>query len=274
MPRSFSPDAVIVLPRISVADAIALAAKLEGVALPPKPAGKGKAPKKPTLTPAIKAALSEVKKARETLEKEAARIPEKPVLVRQADLAEDTAVGALYDVLKGWARLPSSVAGADAARRVIEKMFADGVAFVMESVDREWAIVQGKLHNLDAETQAGIALVGATPILQHLRTVHATYGDVIGVTAPRAFVVESPHVRKKLDALRAALRDYVLKVAASIDKKKLAATTARRDLLLAPVMAMEPPPVARKPSTAKAKPAKGAAAGATAAPSDGSGSPA
>jgi hypothetical protein len=245
----------VALPRLGVADAIALATNLESTAVPPKPVGKGKAPKRPTLTPSIKAALVEVRKAREALQKESARVPEKPIIVRQADLAEDTAVGALWDVLNGWARLPSSVPGADAARRVIEKLFAEGVAFVTETVDREWAILEGKLHALDAETQAGVALVGATPILQHLRTVHATYGDVIGVTSPRAFIVESAQVRKKLDALREALRDYVVKVAASVDKKKLAATTARRDALLAPMANVgAPPPPGKKPSTAKAKP--------------------
>ena len=243
MARSLDTQSVSFLPYLSAEDAITLATKLEAAAFPPKVATTGKrgakpksskASARPKLTPAMSAAMKDVIAACAALKKEMARTPPPPVLVRKADEAEDAAIGALHDVLKGWARAPSSVPGGDAARRVIAKLFADGASFVHESVDREWAIVEGKLASIDATTASDLALVGATPLLQHLRTVHVTYGEVIGATTPRPTAGPAPQVRKRFDALRGALNQYVLKVVASVDKSK-PGSAALRDVLLAPL---------------------------------------
>src|SRR5262249_43788212 len=88
--------------------------------------------------------------------------------------------------------------------------------------------------------------------LEHLRAVHATYGQVVGTTQA-ARREESPAVGECRMVLTEALRDYVLQVSAAMRRRKKPLASEIAERLLRPLADW------RTPGAAKTQP-KGPAA--------------
>lgn len=108
--------------------------------------------------------------------------------------------------------------------------------FVNIRYEREWAVVDSKLKLIgDEKLDAQIATVGAVPALSLLKSVHATYGSVIGTTD---VLPDPPEVGKTRDALLAALRKYIVRIVAHVEPKQ-PETQELADALLLPLSEWE-----------------------------------
>lgn len=100
-----------------------------------------------------------------------------------------------------------------------ERLFPDGLAFLTLAHKAQWAEGDKRLKQVDGEGHAASleALVGA-PFLAEVRAAQQLYGEVLGLLAAPAEVVEAAAVREPLLALRRALRSYALQVVAAADE--------------------------------------------------------
>jgi hypothetical protein len=134
----------------------------------------------------------------------------------------------------------------DDAEKARMRLFGDGLEFVNWKVEKEWAIVHSKIAIIDTQEEGILPILqslGAMPILEHLRKVHATYGNTIGTTQVPE---ESPAVREKRDALLESMRIYVVRVSASVEPDD-PGTKERADALLRPLMQWRGNPSAPRP---------------------------
>ena len=120
MERSFDAQSLVVLPRLTASDAVALGTELSTAA-------KGK--KLPT---PLSGALKKVVGATGVLEKVLAA-KDQPLAsgneARAADQAEDNAWAALSEFLASHLRLPDRMPETKKAREVIAQLFGDGLKF-------------------------------------------------------------------------------------------------------------------------------------------------
>jgi len=223
MPRSFTPTAVVSLPRVDARDAVALASAVEAAA-----AGQQGVP------PYVLSAVAQIADDRQALQKAiAAGPPAGAITKKEADRVEDLAITSLHALLLAWGRLEEFLPEAKGAQEVVERIFKDGVSFVNSRVEKEWAIIDSKLKTIaDEGLEAKIAAVGALPILEFLKQTHATYGAVIGTTDAAADPVE---VGKHREALLDSLRVYVMRASGLVERNK-PETQALADALLRPIV--------------------------------------
>lgn len=231
MARSVEPSDIISLPRVNAHGAISLAQGLES-------ATRDEAGKTYKLSEPVKAALEDMNEDRAALQ-EALGAPAAPApVVREADILEDNAVGALVDVLRGWSRVAGQIPQGDVADKLLTRLFSGGLGFLNDKPVEEHAQVDTRLKIIESENLgADIAQLGATPLLSHLKKTHQRYGEVTGATKPKA-APESPEVRAKLDALLESIRHYVGAVVGSIVRKK-PETKALAERLLLPLTTWE-----------------------------------
>jgi hypothetical protein len=137
-----------------------------------------------------------------------------PQAQKHADDVVDNAWGAFNDWLLGWTRVPAE--NQDAATKLYDMLFTEGLAFLKAKYKTEYAESDARLRALTPDHEALIETLGGTPILQHLRDAHAAYGVALGVTEVQPTPTKTT-IRAELDAVRAALRDYVAKVVAYED---------------------------------------------------------
>jgi hypothetical protein len=257
MPRAHSPSALVSLPTLDAPSALALASSLEAAA-------KGDKKHPPKLTEPVAESLDDLTAARAALQTALAGAPAVERLTpKEADRDEDTAVGAPYAILTAWARLAGVLPEGDTAQRLLARLFPEGIELVNFKVEREWAAVDTILKTIHAEAlDASLASLGLAPAIDHLKKVHARYGEAIGVTKPLP-AAERPEVRESLDALAAAIRQYVVAVSGSVIRSK-PATQALADALLRPLAEWRSdPPKARAPTGAlPAQPPEAPATGA------------
>ncbi|HUU20965.1 MAG TPA: hypothetical protein VM389_00385 [Phycisphaerae bacterium] len=148
---------------------------------------------------------------------------------RPADNAVDGAWGGMHARLQAWERLPGDahpeVARAEAIRGAL---FPDGLAFLTLPYDRQWAESQRRLDHIDAGSLAAdIDSLCAPAFLAAVRTAHARYGIVLGITevAPEPAEVQAS-LREPFAAFRAALSRYVMKLVGTLDDEDPAAVRA------------------------------------------------
>jgi hypothetical protein len=75
--------------------------------------------------------------------------------------------------------------------------------------------------------------LGGGPILDQLGKAHAAYGKALGITFAKA-TPESPAIRDGLDTLQDAMRRYVVRVVATVERDD-SASEAFAAKLLAPI---------------------------------------
>jgi hypothetical protein len=245
--RTFAPEDLVVLPRLNAHQALALASALVAAA------GHGSLPD--FLHSMHNRLVERTNDLRAVLgPKVVASRPDQ----KAADFAEDNAVNALEEVMHGWGRLPDSVAGASELRAAHARLFGTGMSFLTLKYKEEWAQVEARLDMIQRESiDQLLASIGATPVLANLIAAHEAYGKAIGITAT-SIPVEDPKVRAALDTVVAALRAYVLRVAALADPEATSAADKDRNALveklLAPLQQWESDPIAAAATTPPAPP--------------------
>lgn len=241
MTRAFKPREAVTLPRLDATSAVALALLLVAAAEPePEP---GAPPPEP-LPPPIAEALGEVKVDLKSLQVESAAL-EGATGIRSADLAEDNAFGSLRDWLAAWARLPPGHPSGDSARKLLKRLFPDGLGFVRLPVEKERAVADGKLAVIQDEGLGpAILALGGGPLLEHVQATHAAYGKIID--AAKAGPADLPAIREKLDRLLDAMQIYTVRVMASVERDA-PATQKRAEDLLRPLLEWDRSPPAPKP---------------------------
>jgi hypothetical protein len=217
------------------------------------------------LPAAVEEALEELASAHTALEGAVARrlaaSPSgvDPTRTRAADLALDAAWSALYGVVRSWSRVPHHPEGAVAAA-LLPKLFPNGVKFVLLPYKLEWAESSTRLLLIEQEALAGeVEKLGCASLLPLIRAAHREYGDALGVTTVPEPESTALTVRDAFDAFMGALRDYIIRVRASIRRRE-PETHALAQTLLAPIQRWEDPRGAVKAAERHAVPPSGAPA--------------
>lgn len=144
-----------------------------------------------------------------------------PPDTKGADQDLDHAWGSLHAVIRGYADMPAKSAAAAAlkadAQALLALLFPTGLAFLKEDYLTEHAQSGAKLALLAAEERAPVLhRLGLGPMLLNLNAAQEAYGAALGLTAPIT-PPPSPQVREKLDALRHASRDFLVRAVAVND---------------------------------------------------------
>lgn len=136
----------------------------------------------------------------------------------EADRRIDDAWRSFSNWLGAMAGMPDgSFEGQDKIRALNTMLFDEGLTFIVLSYREEWTQSETRLKAIDEGGFAGlIETLGGTPFLRNLKTAHARYGEALGIKAPIA-VKDGPEIREHLDNVTAAMKDYVVKVAAWAD---------------------------------------------------------
>ncbi len=222
--RSYASADLVDLPQSDAATAIALASALDAAA-----------EQQASLPTTVKDARAEMVADAASLLAALETAPPPEKILRAIDAREDSAVGALYDTCRAFARLQGEIPEGDIARGLIDRVFPDGIAFVKEKARKEWSVVEGKLKVIDEEQlESQFAQLGALPILAHLRQVHIQYGEATGMTKPIE-MPEAAAVGEHRRALLESIKHYVVAVSGSV-RRKVPATQKLADELLAPLV--------------------------------------
>ena len=157
--------------------------------------------------------------------------------IQELDRILDNCWSGIDDRLLGLTKLPAGIPGVAEAASLRRRLFPDGLAFLKLAYKLEWSESQTRLHliekdNLGPEMDR---LVGK-PFLPALKQAHANYGRALGMSEPLVDVPGVPQVREAFDKFVKALRDYVVKVVASVEDDE-PKTQVVADALLAPIEA-------------------------------------
>ena len=229
MNRSFAPNDIIALPRLTAISTARLLFELLKAANDEK--------KLPAIIAADRDELSRAHEALGDALKSRIRdtIAQTPV-VRAADHVEDNAFGALVDWLRAFARLPHDRhPEAILAQRVLDAVFPGGLTFLTISPADEWQEAETRLA-LIAEEHHDVTIkkLGGASFLAELTHAHVAYGEALGITKAKP-VAQAQPVREPLDNAHEALRAYVLRVSAYVRKSE-PETAALAGRLLAPLV--------------------------------------
>lgn len=234
MKRTFNPTHFTTLPRLDANGAAVLAQSLETAAT----RDENGAPL--VLPEPVAAALADMHTARLSLQEVLTSAPDPEPELRSRALQEGAAIGAFYDMCTGWRRLAGRVSQGDVAAMLIARLFSDGLSFVNSSPKNVWGVVETKLKIIERENlEPQIAQLGATPVLAHLREVHARFGQVTGATGLLR-ADEPAQVRTVRQDLEGSMRLYVVAVAGSIQRRR-PETQALAEMLLRPLLEWREP---------------------------------
>lgn len=163
---------------------------------------------------------------------------------RVADEGEDAAFAILQGWLSALARLPVSFPEAAQAQGVLDVLFEDGLRFTQLPYKKEWAEADARLARLHRDgLDTVIESLGGRSILRNLRQAHDEYGRALGITQPSP-EADPTSMREPLQAVRGALRSYVLQVTSHADSEDSEAAQALAERLLTPLRSFAP----RKPA--------------------------
>jgi hypothetical protein len=231
MGRTFSAESLVSMPRVNVDSGLALWQALRAVV-----AAESKLPK------FIQAPWSVVdREGTQLFDLAQARLAESgkgagAMTKRNADHAVDNAVGALAQFLESWTRLPDSLPQAQLAATVRQALFPEGLGFLNLPYEQEWAQVERRLRLMKSEgIDKDIERLGGAPFVKHLGEAQAAYGKVLGLTKAAELPPETVGLYEPLEALRSAMRLYVIKVTAYRDESE-PETVALADRLLRPLV--------------------------------------
>lgn len=225
MPRAFDPQTLIQLPVMDVGGAAAL-----GEALATAAAGQKKLPA--PIARARGRLAAAAAKLKKTIAGRVAPPGADSPRARAADRREDAICRALFTWLSGWALIPDPVDEAETARTIRAALFSEGLKFTQLPYKLEWSEVEARVTTLsEKKLDAKVAKLGGARFLTVLRAAHADYGAALGITAAPP-TPEKPALRKAFDAFAAALRTYVLKVAAHVEEDNPATAKLAAALLL------------------------------------------
>jgi hypothetical protein len=211
MPRSYTAQSFIQLPRLSASEASVLITRLLAAATAEAKALKGN-----TLPPAIERSRQRLTVAHTALDEVIApQAIADTTAKRKADRWIDSAWSAGFDWLSGWCKLPPEKnPHLDEARALMALVYPEALAFTKLPYRVEWQ--QSKLR-LDAIARDGhektFKHLGGAAFLANIIEAQEGYGIALGITVP-AVVEGASEVGARLLATLDAVRDYVSRVAA------------------------------------------------------------
>ena len=157
--------------------------------------------------------------------------------IQELDRILDNSWAGLDDRLQGLARLPAGKPGVAEAAALRKRLFPTGLGFLKLNYRLEWSESQTRLELIDREGLTGsIDQLAGKVFLQSIREGHESYGRALGMTAALETPATMPQVRGAMDAFLEALRNYIVKVMASVEPDE-PATQTTADALLAPFAA-------------------------------------
>jgi hypothetical protein len=216
MSQSFRPQDFIHLPPLGEAGTLTLVDELIEVSQ--------KTPKVPSHVTASLArlleSLDDAKKMIAARERAGSRLDPR---ARAADRALDDAWGALQSWLLGWTKLPDDAhPSVPDARALYAALFPKGLQFLTLDFKDEWTESQNRIdqilqHKLDAVFRA----LGGVAFLSALRAAHKNYGEALHITEGSSDRPDPDGlVRRSLEHMRMALREYVAQVAATVRRNE------------------------------------------------------
>lgn len=234
--RAFAVEDLVQLPRLSATDGVTVIHELVGALATAdrdreeaERARKGK--KKGANDPALLAAPDNVRaslrrladtgsaldRARAARQREAPKPPDK----RKADVRVDRAWGTLLAWMNAVCALEDGATpSVEEMQRVRDRVFPgpERLGFLSERYKRQWKLGEDRTEVIEREGLAAtIDAFGGARFLRNVVAAQQAYGAAVGMTAPVAPAAPKTPVRPALDAVLAALRDYVLKVRALAD---------------------------------------------------------
>lgn len=201
----FDPTPYVHAPTVDAPGALALAHAL--LSATPKGA-----------TPEVKRATAKLKSSVAALADVTTATPADKPNRRAADSAIDNAWGATHGRLVAYARLPESeYPKAARAQELVDRLFPDGLAFLQLPHKSEWTESDKRLRVIkDEKLRADVDALVGKEFLAEVERTHAIYGEVLGITKA-AGETSDVRVLEPLRAVRRAIADYALKVAAMAD---------------------------------------------------------
>jgi hypothetical protein len=177
-----------------------------------------------------------------------------PEVKKAADRAIDKAWSAFFKWLSGWCELPATRhPHTERALHLFNLCFFEGLKFTLRPYKIEWKDSQIRLEAIDHEGhRETFGLLGGEPFLAELNATQTTYGEVLGITAPKS-PAELATLGTKRDAVLTAIREYVTKVAAHPDPEE-PGSQELCDRLLRPLAEWESREAAATSETAGAAP--------------------
>jgi hypothetical protein len=135
---------------------------------------------------------------------------------RPADQRLDRAWAAVCRRLETLSELPETVPEAKQAAALHALLFPEGLTFLALPFEKEWAESEQRLKQIDEGSNAKMlaALVGDF-VLAELRTAHADYGRVLGITTAKEPETTTPALTEPLRALTQAIAAYALQLVAA-----------------------------------------------------------
>ncbi len=231
MKRQFTINDVVMLPRMKARELLAIARAL---VLNAHNLGNLERP--------VTEALHDVDAQHKALSEEMNGGEKKaPAQLKQADIAECNAVSALVDFASTWARLPEATYPAQVAtgRDCADVFREDGkLEFLKCKPIVKHSEVQRRIESLHARgLDEKIRELGGGPFLDHLARTHETYGAAV-MNATGDSEEETPAIRERATELAEAVKSYVIRVVATVDRKR-PETQTRANTLLAALRAWE-----------------------------------
>jgi hypothetical protein len=232
MPRTFTPQDLIQLPRLNAQDMVALVTELETVATPRRPLPGG-----------ADTAFVDLLAARDALRTELRDLGSQDPVDLASARAADSALDRAWTAFRDWTQSLAQLSDDDhphaaEARLLLVRLFPDGVTFVQKQYKEEWVESQTRLDRIAAEQLEGaIDRLGGTAFLKAIRRAHEAYGKVLHITVERPAPL-NPKIRTAMAAVDETLRIYATQVAASVARGK-SDTEERARVLLAPLMVWE-----------------------------------
>jgi hypothetical protein len=121
--------------------------------------------------------------------------------------------------LDGLGRIPRHTSG-PVARDLRARLFGEGLRFVQLPFKQAWAQSQTRLLLVEERgLDAAFASIGGQEVLRVIRAAHAEFGEALGVTEVPEPPAPPRRVREALLAFTEALRMFVVRVIASVDRR-------------------------------------------------------
>jgi hypothetical protein len=248
MARSFAPNDLIALPRLTAITTARLLFELVKVASEEKKLPSVIVVDRDSLSLAHDA-LGGARKSR--LRNDVAQA----TILRTESHAEENAFVAIVDWLRAFARLPPDKhPEAALAQSVLDAVFPGTLGFLGVSPVDAWQEADTRLAIIiDEHHDVTIQKLGGDAFLAELTRAHRAYGEALGITksklAPRV-----PSLRETLDNAHEVLRAYALRISAYV-RKRAPETSSLADRLLAPLAEWRdlPSKVEEAPATKRAE---------------------
>lgn len=158
---------------------------------------------------------------------------------RESDLALDSTWAGLYGVLQGYARSPTNPQPEGVAA-LQESAFDGGLTFLTLDFRSQWAESRARLEVLgQPRHRQTLDALGLGVLVAGIEAAQEVYGEALGITVA-ADEEAQPKLRVAMEAVRGALKEWIVKAMAWADPEEPGSEALSR-ALLKPLEEWEPP---------------------------------